>query len=63
MDVVERYPVVKPIHVALVLASGGLFVVRGIGVLAGSGWAMVRPLRFAQNCAGISTSDRCESWG
>ena len=44
---VELYPVVKPVHVALVLASGALFVVRGAAVLAHKPWGMERPLRVS----------------
>ena len=43
---VELYPAIKPIHVALVLASGALFAVRGAAVLAHATWAMARPLRL-----------------
>ena len=42
---VEAYPFVKPLHVVLVVASVALFTSRGLGVLAGQGWAMARPLR------------------
>jgi uncharacterized membrane protein SirB2 len=42
----DLYPAIKPIHVALVLASGALFAVRGAAVLAGRRWAMARPLRL-----------------
>lgn len=45
MALIDFYPVVKPAHVALVLASGGLFATRGVAVIAGAGWAMARPLR------------------
>jgi uncharacterized membrane protein SirB2 len=47
MSLGDFYLVLKPAHIALVLASGGLFVLRGAAVLAGSGWAMARPLRLA----------------
>ena len=47
MALVDLYALAKPSHVALVLASGGLFVVRGLAVLAGAGWAMARPVRLA----------------
>lgn len=40
------YPGLKLTHVALVLASGGLFALRGALVLAGRGWAMARPWRM-----------------
>ena|SRR5437867_865819 len=45
MALVDLYSAVRPAHVALVLASGGLFVLRGGAVLAGAGWPMARPLR------------------
>src|SRR5690606_11452206 len=34
------------VHIAAVLASGGLFAVRGALVLAGQRWAMAAPLRY-----------------
>ncbi len=37
------YPTLKSAHIGLVLASGGLFVLRGALVLAGQGWAMAKP--------------------
>ena len=46
MAFVDAYPIVKLAHVALVLASGGLFVMRGGAVLAEARWPMVRPLRW-----------------
>ena len=46
MVLVDVYPAAKLTHVAMVLASGGLFFVRGAAVLAGAGWAMARPLRL-----------------
>ena len=33
-------------HVAAVIASGGLFALRGAGVLAGASWPMFAPLRY-----------------
>lgn len=47
MVAVELYPTIKPVHVALVVASGALFAVRGAAVLAAQRWAMARPLRLA----------------
>jgi uncharacterized membrane protein SirB2 len=43
---IEFYVPVKSVHVAAVLASGGLFAVRGLLVLAGRAWAMSAPLRY-----------------
>lgn len=40
------YPYIKAAHIALVLASGVLFALRGALVLAGQGWAMAQPLRL-----------------
>jgi uncharacterized membrane protein SirB2 len=34
------------VHVAAVIASGGLFALRGAGVLAGARWPMFAPLRY-----------------
>ena len=46
MALADFYAVVKPAHVALALASGGLFAVRGTAVLAGAPWAMARSVRL-----------------
>ena len=43
---IEFYPQIKAVHVAAVLASGGLFAVRGALVLFGQQWAMSAPLRY-----------------
>jgi len=40
------YLQIKQAHVALVLASGLLFAVRGAAVLAGQSWAMRKPWRW-----------------
>lgn len=41
------YPQIKAVHVAAVLASGALFLLRGVLVQAGRGnWAMWGPLRY-----------------
>jgi uncharacterized membrane protein SirB2 len=42
----EFYPQIKWVHVAAVIASGGLFALRGAGVLAGARWPMWAPLRY-----------------
>jgi uncharacterized membrane protein SirB2 len=44
--VIEFYPQIKLVHVAAVLASGGLFTLRALAVLLGQRWAMVAPLRY-----------------
>jgi uncharacterized membrane protein SirB2 len=40
------YLQIKAVHIAAVLASGGLFALRGAAVLAGQRWAMAAPLRY-----------------
>ena len=40
------YLPIKAVHVAAVLASGGLFALRGAGVLAGARWPRVAPVRW-----------------
>jgi uncharacterized membrane protein SirB2 len=45
MTPAELYPVVKATHIGLVLASGGLFVLRGLAVLLGCSVAMRAPVR------------------
>ncbi len=42
----EFYPEIRLVHIVAVLASGGLFLVRGIALFAGAGWAMIMPLRL-----------------
>ena len=42
---VELHTAVRHVHVAAVVASGGLFLVRGLARGAGAGWAMAAPLR------------------
>ncbi len=46
MTPAEFYPVVKATHIGLVLASGGLFALRGLTVLLGCGAAMRAPVRY-----------------
>jgi uncharacterized membrane protein SirB2 len=43
---IEFYPETKLVHVAAVIASGGLFFVRGLAVQLGAVWAMAGPLRY-----------------
>lgn len=44
----EFYPQIKALHVAAVLASGSLFLLRGLVLQAGARgrWAMAAPLRY-----------------
>lgn len=51
---IEYYPQIKNAHIALVLASGGLFALRGLGVLAGLRLAMAAPVRYLS--VGIDTA-------
>lgn len=39
------YPQLHALHVAMILASGSLFALRGVFALAGSGWPLSRPAR------------------
>lgn len=43
---IEFYPQIKFVHVAAVIASGMLFVIRGSLVQGGVQWAMSAPLRY-----------------
>jgi uncharacterized membrane protein SirB2 len=42
----ELYPQIKWVHVAAVLGSGALFLIRGLALHLGAGWAMSAPLRY-----------------
>jgi len=42
----EFYLQIKWVHVAAVIASGAVFVLRGIAVQFGASWAMAAPLRY-----------------
>jgi len=45
--VLEYYPQIKLLHVAAVIASGSLLLLRGLFVQAGRrGWALAVPLRY-----------------
>jgi uncharacterized membrane protein SirB2 len=46
MNALSWYPELKHLHITLVAASGLLFAVRGVAVLAGQGWAMRKPWRW-----------------
>ena len=43
---IEFYPEIKLVHILAVLASGGLFALRGAAMLAGARWYMAAPLRY-----------------
>lgn len=43
---IEFYPQIKLVHIAAVIASGSLFLLRGIGVHLGQRWPMGAPVRF-----------------
>ena len=40
------YPQIKLVHIFAVLASGGLFLLRGLALNLGAQWAMAAPLRY-----------------
>jgi uncharacterized membrane protein SirB2 len=45
--VLEYYPQIKLVHVAAVIASGSLLLLRGLSVQAGRrGWALSAPVRY-----------------
>lgn len=43
---IEFYPYIKLVHVAAVVASGSLFLLRGVAVQGGAAWGMVAPIRY-----------------
>jgi uncharacterized membrane protein SirB2 len=43
---IEFYLEIKLVHVAAVLVSGALFVLRGIALQVGGAWAMAAPIRY-----------------
>lgn len=43
---IEFYPQIKWVHVAAVIASGSLFLLRGLAVQAEARWPMVAPVRY-----------------
>jgi uncharacterized membrane protein SirB2 len=47
MDALAWVPPIRQGHVLLVLASGALFTLRGLGVLAGAHWPLHKVLRVA----------------
>ena len=59
MTLSELYPVIRWTHIGLVLTSGTLFAVRGLGVLLGAQWSMtagVRRLSYAVDTALLSAA-------
>lgn len=42
----EFYPQIKWLHVAAVIASGSLFLLRGVAVQAQARWPMAAPVRY-----------------
>ncbi len=43
---IELYPQIKQVHVAMALCSGGLFALRGAAMLAGMHWPRIAPVRW-----------------
>lgn len=43
---IEFYPEIRLVHIWAVLASGGLFLLRGLALFAGTRWYMAVPLRY-----------------
>jgi len=43
---IEYYVDIKWVHICAVIASGSLFLLRGVGTLYGARWPMWAPLRF-----------------
>ena len=43
---IEFYPQIRAVHIAAVMASGLLFLLRGAAVQLGASWAMAAPLRY-----------------
>ena len=43
---IEFYPQIKWAHVAAVITSGSLFLLRGLAVQARAGWPMAAPVRY-----------------
>ena len=43
---IEFYSQIRWVHVAAVLVSGGIFLLRGLAVQAGAAWAMAAPVRY-----------------
>jgi uncharacterized membrane protein SirB2 len=45
-EMIEFYPHIKLVHVAAVVASGSLFLLRGLAVQGGAAWGMAAPVRY-----------------
>jgi uncharacterized membrane protein SirB2 len=43
---IEFYPEIRLVHIYAAVASGGLFLLRGIVLFAGRRWATAAPLRY-----------------
>jgi uncharacterized membrane protein SirB2 len=43
---IEFYPQIKAVHISAVLASGVLFLLRGLAQQLGARWVMAAPLRY-----------------
>jgi len=43
---IEFYPQIKAVHISAVLASGALFLLRGLALHLGARWVMAAPLRY-----------------
>lgn len=43
---IDFYPEIRLTHIVAVLASGGLFAIRGLAMNLGARWAMLAPLRY-----------------
>jgi uncharacterized membrane protein SirB2 len=59
MTLTELYPVIRWVHIGLVLTSGTLFAARGLGVLLGAQWSMtpgVRRLSYTVDTALLSAA-------
>ncbi|NDK37429.1 hypothetical protein DT603_01025 [Pseudoxanthomonas gei] len=43
---IEFYPQIKYVHVLMIVLSGALFALRGVGVMAGARWPQSLPVRW-----------------
>ena len=46
MTMISLYPHIKLVHIVAVIASGGLFFIRGLAANLGARWTMAAPLRY-----------------
>lgn len=58
---IEFYPQIKWLHVAAVIASGGLFLVRGVAVKVRAGWAMAAPIGLQSEQPRVRLPNRIQS--